>query len=186
MLNWLQYYIPRINILGAEKIILLDNASDVALMDQLKAEINHHPLVEIHRYDEHIPRKSFLEYGYVWRAIWEFKNIPYEKIVYMDNDFYLFTDKIFDYIRNLDSGWTCFWCPKYGFAETACNILVKGYTPYDKFVSGPWEPHNGTYMEKVLPTSSREKQFIGDRYSEYPMDVPENADYAAQVNPGDL
>lgn len=185
MKKWLEYYLPKMNALGASKIQLLDNASALPLIHQLQDEVPGFGVTwDIHRYNDHLARGSnIFDYPYIWRAIRDLNNYfdKYDKIIYMDNDFYILSDKMFSYVKNLSSGWTAFWCPKHNFPETSCNVLIKGCSSYEKFLQTPIEQYNGTCFERTLPTTFREKGMIGDRYSEYPMNPPANADFNSQV-----
>lgn len=146
-------------------IIGLDNNSSAETIKRFQDETN----IVIISFDKHLPRDSHLSYPYLWRAVYYLKELlkGYQKIVYMDNDFYVLSGTLMKYVDNLDSGWTTFWCARHQFPETGCHIIVKGCKEYDNFVaSNDFMEHNGKTMEKVLPVTKVEKGFIGDRYGE--------------------
>lgn len=169
-------------------IMVLDNASPLELYNKFIADAKHsvyHDMKSI-RYAEHYDRPSHLDYKYLWRAVHQLQTFfdQYDKIVYMDNDFYILKQSMIDYINALSSGWTTFWCGKYGFPETGCHIIVKGCKEYDDFIACGmeqfFEQHNKTLMEHELPVTHVEHMFSGDRYGETNHPQTKEMDYYAQ------
>lgn len=134
----------------------------------------------------HYTRESHLSYKYLWRAVYFYQHyfhMGYDRIVYMDNDAYLLSDKAFTWANNFN-GWGSPFCKKHNFPETGIQII----TPCDKynnFVSGLTEnefitKYNLLCMETTLPVEVN-KDLVGDRYSEYGILAPDNADFSTQV-----
>lgn len=186
LIKLLGYYLTQCKDLKFSEIIVIDNASDEKEIQKIEALTIGEP-VRFIRNSEHFDRPSHLSYKYLWRAVYTLKDIlkQYDKIIYIDSDFYILSSKMTDYINNLNSDWTTFWCPKHGFCETGCHVLVKGTKAFDNFVNKSWEvfvqDNNGKVMETRLSVTNINKDIIGDRYSEYPKAIPDYADFSAQT-----
>lgn len=130
----------------------------------------------------HLPRASHLEYPYLWRALDHFQKLfeEYDKIIYMDNDFYILSKAIVDRV-NAVSGpeWFSPWCKRHNFPETGLQVLTKDSVNYR--IGQPWSRHNGKCMETTLPVDF-EKNWNGDRHSEYGIvEQDKTWDFSAQV-----
>lgn len=186
LIKLLGYYLTQCKDLKFSEIIVIDNASDEKEIQKIEALMIGEP-VRFIRNSEHFDRPSHLSYKYLWRAVYTLKDIlkTYDKIIYIDSDFYILSSKMTNYINNLNSGWTTFWCTKHGFPETGCHILVNGTKQYENFVNKSWDQfvqdNNNMVMETRLPVTNVEKNMIGNRWSEYPKDIPEEADFSAQT-----
>lgn len=154
-----------------DQILLLDNASP------FKSVINMNDFYSealIQRFHNHLPRTSILGYPYLWRAVYFFQELfkEYDKIVYMDNDFFLTSDKAISLVNNFNSGYMSFYCNKHKFPETGIQVVTKDCKEYWDFVKGLSEEefiakYTGKMMETHLPLTHIEKDLIGDRWSEY-------------------
>lgn len=181
--KWINYY-AALNKLEYDIIYLLDNASDPQNIELLKANIFKH--VYIHSFKEHLPRSAHLEYPYLWRAVDYLKYLlegGYDKVIYMDNDFYLLSEKAIDYVNKVKSGWISFYCNKHKFPETGIQIITKDNENYKNFLkTGDLMSYNGKMMETTLPLSEVNKDLVGDRYSEYLVtDQTPEMDFYAQT-----
>ena len=166
-------------------IIVLDNASPKEQYDKFCLETNNK--CKIIRYDEHHGRPSHMDYKYLWRAVHSLQGFlkEYDKIVYTDNDFFILDHKMIDYINDLKDGWTTFWCEKYKFPETGCHVVVKNCPEYDNFVNCNLQEfydryNNKNVMERLLPITKVETQFIGERYGEISSPQQDFMQYYAQ------
>lgn len=180
------YYYSLQNDLNIDDIILIDNASCKGARIGLLNWINEDCPIRIVHFKDFLGRDSHLSYPYLWRAVYHLKELfkDYDKVIYMDNDFYITSSKLTDYINNLNSGWTTLWCPKHKFPETGIHIVTKDCKEYQDFVkSGNFMEHNGRMMETKLPVTEVNKTFKGDRWSEYQNSesIPEEADFSAQT-----
>lgn len=164
--KFLDYYSRKTNY----DIYVLDNNSPLEKAIELQLLF---PQIKIIRYDEHFDRPSHLDYKYLWRAVFDLQNYfnEYEKIIYMDNDFYILSDKMFNYINDLKDSWTTFWCKMHQFPETGCHIILKNDPNYTNFIKDLTlqnfiNLYNNSCMENTLPVSKIEKSFNGDRFGE--------------------
>jgi hypothetical protein len=109
----------------------------------------------------------------------------FEKIVHIEADSFVISNRMGEYINNLTEGWTTFWCPTYNFPEP-CIQVIAGASLQDFFT---WNnkkiPYLGTYHNKLaedyLPFTNIVKDFVGDRWGESNIEPPRNADYATQM-----
>ncbi len=154
--KFIKYYKPHF-----DNIVVIDNGS--------KFYGNLDPSVHIMTQVPFLPRKTHLEYPYLWRAIYGL-NICFDlhpKVVYMDNDFYITSRKMMDWVNSIDSGWNTTYCNAYNFNETGFQVVHKDCEAYNKFVQdGEFWKHNGKVMENTLPVTNVNKNLIGNRWSE--------------------
>lgn len=194
--KWLEHHLPLKEKMGFDKIILLDNASNlndlIALGGTIyneQGKIIHEarPDLIIHRFNDHLPRTGLNEYPYCWRGLAKTKEIlpTLDKIIFLDTDFYILSGRLATYIKNLDTGWTSFFCNKYGWPEAAINILCKDTFPALANLPIPNYTHyNGQHMEEILPfTKIIKNEFTGDRYGEINMPQTPDMDYYGQYQP---
>lgn len=173
--NFLQYYMQLQSRLGFEKVFISDNGS--AMLNLAKAAMNitcPYTLID----NPLMARGPGLDYACCWRQQYDVKRAidgGYDKIIVLDDDAYLLSDRIIKYVKNLNSGWTTFWCPKYQFPECAAHVLCRDAFPiFEAFTSVPFGDHIGKTMERTLPFTNVNKDFNCDRYGEnYTAQLPE-------------
>lgn len=107
----------------------------------------------------------------------------YDKIVHIESDAYLITQKACDVIESQNSEWSALWCPKYRFPETSFQIICKDkFETFKKYAFLPLESYNNRQAESTFPFSNIIKSLVGDRYGESTvMQVPD-IDYYNQCN----
>jgi hypothetical protein len=120
----------------------------------------------------------------------------FEKIILIESDAFLISDRIQDYVNNLTDGWTTFWCPRHQFAEN--NIQIMAGSSVQDFINWnllaePYEKYKGIYPEYFTPYTNVVKDFNGDRWGEFAPGmaavpdprcapgVPRDADFVCQV-----
>lgn len=195
--KYLEYYLKIQNEFEFDRIILLDNESDMNLLLKLKANIyeagtkkilhqQHGSIIDVYRCSEHLPRTGIHEYPYCWRGL-EFaqnfikQNETLEKVYFIDSDFYVLTKNLTRYMRELNAGSTSFRCKKYGFAEAALFVLCRDW--FKKYCEIPipsYTHYNGQNMEDILPFSKVETKFNGDRFGEARLKQTKEMDYYGQ------
>lgn len=167
--KWLNYHLAIKNELGFDHIFLVDNASPPDNIEKLQNAYKND--VTVYSFIDHLPRFGGLAYPYCWRGMdWAKKAIrgfTAKKMIFLDSDFYVLTPKLAKYIKELDTGWTAMWCPKYEFPEAALHVLCEDSFPLlVDFPIPSYTHYNGQHMEKLLPFTHIEKDFVGDRYGE--------------------
>ena len=138
------------------------------------------------------------------------KEYNFQKIIHLESDTYLISKKMFDYVDCLSEGWTAMFCPKYGIPESAIQIICEDqFENFEKLTScgykelsrqtTPLVSEGITPIEKFIPFTHVEQNFIGDRYGDFDSedlkklkiftevevfkDQPQNIDYFCQVHP---
>lgn len=173
--KWLDYY-ENMNDLIFDHIILVDNASSPENIARLKGS-----KFVVSRQEPHLTRASHLSYPFVWRAVFLMDKMEADKIIYMNTDVFLLSDKMTTWVNQLKEGWTVPWCKKHNFPEADLQILVKPNSDYSNFIKGRnYMSYNGQQMESILPVTV-DRSLKGDRYSEYKGGVvPDDADFITQ------
>lgn len=140
-------------------------------------------------YQKHYDRPKHMDYKYCWRALYFgrelFQEYDYDKVIHLNNDSFVLSKKIANHIVSIKDGegWMP-WCPKHSFPECDINVYTKNFEGYWNLTAKPYGSWVPQAMENVLRSHSWkvEKEWIGDRYSEYPIEIPKDADFATQVN----
>ncbi len=159
--RWLAHY------RGCWPAVFIDNGSApnscgmASAIYQIRA-INLHP---------HYARASMLDYPNVWRAYWIIKNdllTRYDRVLYIQTDAYVLSQRLLDYLDGCTTGWTALWSPRYNFPE-ACIQVITRCPEFEEFFAGDMDAfkYNGRVEEITLPFTHVEKGFVGDRYGEY-------------------
>lgn len=169
-IKYVNYYRNLKSQLGHELMVFGDNASHIshceALLDVGRKDI------AIMRFDQHLTRRGPYDYPYCWRGLYamrELINEGFEKIISCDSDCFILTQRLADYIRNLNSGWTTFWCERYGFPEASVHILCKdSFSLFHSYIGQcRWEDRKtNAPMEVELPFTHVERKFRCDRWGE--------------------
>ncbi len=197
--KWLDYNLKNQSTLGWDEIILVDNASPFEELRKLGGriynattgellEINGDRPIKIYRFHEFLARISIWDYPYCWRGLEYMQQHiigpEVDKIICLDSDFYALTYKIADYIKNLTTGWVAFWCPKYGFPETAFHVICKdAFSTVQRFPIPSYSHYKYATMEVLLPFTLVNKDFIGDRYGEGDLPQTVEMDFYGQTGP---
>jgi hypothetical protein len=106
----------------------------------------------------------------------------FDKIIHVESDTFVLSRRLTVFINQLSAGWSTLWCPCHGFPEDNIQVIAgdRIRTCID-FFNQSYLEFSGAPIEKQYPFDNVEKEFIGDRYGEYRLDVPREADYVAQV-----
>ena len=189
--KWLKYFTK--SSLYFNKLLILDDSSPVhpewedcrVIEDYFTEEPA--DMSYIFKFKDNLGRPAHLDYpgwfrSFSFAARYAYK-FGYEKIIHIESDAYILSNKIINFFNNQAAGWVAFYCNRHQFPETALQIICKDqinnfyYTtqlPYSTYFK------NKT-IETCLPFTHIERSFKGDRYHEYQDDIPFNADYACQV-----
>ena len=196
--QWLEYYLPRKDTLVITNIFLIDDGSSLDEVYKLKYKLlvfnADLPLPEklpgneeivVFRFSNHLGRISNEKFP-GWRRSFSFSSqiahkYSFEKIIHCESDAIICRARMFRYINSLNRGWTTFWVPFYSFPETAIQVICKDSISQLEhlFKDQAWF-YSDVLTEYILPFSSVDKGFIGDRYGEYRASYPVYADYVCQ------
>jgi len=107
----------------------------------------------------------------------------FEKIVHIESDAFLISERMFDYIDGLKIGWTSLWANKYYFPESCIQVICKDQ--FDRFRDfsscGSQKLSMKGLAEKIIPFTNVERSFVGDRYGEKVNKQMEGLDYFCQT-----
>lgn len=167
-IKYIQYYLSIQEHLGFEKIFFIDNASDpenVAALEMVGKD-----QIEVIRFDQHLKRGGIYDYAYCWRALYEIGPLidrGYEKIVTLDTDAFILSQRLADLVKHSNTGWWSVWCNKYEFPEASFHVLCEdSFIILKTYMEIPWRERNGVMMETALPFTHILKGLNCDRFGE--------------------
>ena len=183
--RWKYFY--ELNDLGQNDIWIFDNGSSPVKHEYWRANCY------FFRHDEQLKRGEGLDYPSCWRNLWSIRGLiefGYKKIIMVDTDAYVISQKMSDYIKNLKSGWVAFHVPKHNFPSAECQILCEDSFPeFLKYTKGKFTDKVGLLMERDIPFTHVEKKFNCDRFGEYePKVLPDDSvdGYFQANDPGEM
>ena len=196
--KWIDYYSSH-PFTDDKHMYLIDDCSDLELItDDSVNTINEGQLCDFHE-ENKINIYSFNNrkglnwfhnsannQGW-WRSFSTSLNIAekynYEKIIHIESDAFLISERIFEHVDSLKTGWTGLWANKYNFPESCIQIICKDqFDSFRNFVScGPLELSKKGFAEKIIPFTNVERSFVGDRYGEKVNKQIEGLDYFCQT-----
>lgn len=177
--RWIDYYKAKMNNLGVDALFLIDDGSP-----QIEAmqPINIHDVdsipstlasdVNFIHFKKNLGRPTWEDYQGWWRSfLFSFtiaERYGYDKIIHIESDFYVISDKIMEYISSLEGGWTSLFSPFHNFPETAIQIICKDqFSSFDKMraevIANGFRAPDCMPAELYFPFTKVEKSFIGDR-----------------------
>jgi len=191
---WLHRYRPWVDYhqtlpLRREATFMLDDASPYLPSDDRIAVSHALPpaldaRIRLYRFDDHLGNRRHIGW---WRSFLFALRIAREyglrKIIHVESDAYLLSQRIVDYVTDLQHGWTVLWCPLYQIPEAGIQIIAEDqFAALQRFAEADLREVARALAEKSLPFTHVEKGFYGDRYGEYRSRIPFTADYACQVH----
>lgn len=198
IIKWVNYY--KDQTFFKDKIILIiDDGSNIS--DNIKStfkekninyieeneNLNLNMGFNFYHFKENLGRPTHLQYWGWWRSFMLpsiLNNIyNFKKIIHIESDFYITTNKIFEIIEDANSGWEVLWCTMYNFPETCCQIISPNmYEIYSKH-NKPKGFFDDIHAELIIPFTKIIKEgYYGDRWGESKDNQPDNKhDYVAQV-----
>ncbi|ALS59936.1 hypothetical protein [Pandoraea norimbergensis] len=175
--RWLEYY--RRGPIHADKIVMIDDGSPylppseivrtVAAGSDLSAHDDGHAIV---RFENNLGRQSMSLYPGWWRSFLHSVTLARamgaDKIVHIESDAYTLSQQIVDFINDTESGWHVMWAQRYAMPETAIQVI--GRDQFDALEALAKEYPAFDFpdiAERLLPFTSVNREFAGDRYSEF-------------------
>lgn len=193
--KWFNYMKGLQSSLGFTDLLATDNGSPWELLHELSkrtgARIIDETLHEcvyvgdpssriiVTRHNQHLTKtgKTLFgdhDYPYVWRGLYDMAQIArtcsYDKIIRVDNDAYVLSQRLATYLRELQTGWIALGLKGYvhQYPEDAISVICRdSYHLLTDFCSVPMEGYFGRWFERVLPFTQICEQFVGDRYGNY-------------------
>ncbi|VVE26258.1 hypothetical protein [Pandoraea anhela] len=161
------------------------------------------------RFEKNLGRQSMHSYPGWWRSFLSSvklaREIDADKIVHIESDAYILTPRLADFINEVDAGWHVLWAMRYGMPETAIQVIGKDqFDAMENFGATHPDFLFPDIAERLLPFTSVNRAFKGDRYSEFKRNrgifrsrkfnflpifklgffwepIPQDADFATQV-----
>lgn len=176
------------------KIVIFDDSSpilpdwdDVHIVDSLDSLVPDRQTAIV-SFPNRLGRKDLFDFEGWYRSFssgvcWGIRN-GYKKIVHIESDAYLISDRAHEVINGFVDGWMTVWCPKYEFPEMAIQVISGSarQTAYDLF-NADYEWLRGMCHERLLPFTHVDRSLIGDRDEQEGQGILEDFDWVTQVSP---
>ncbi|MBV9860407.1 MAG: hypothetical protein JO038_09940 [Alphaproteobacteria bacterium] len=179
-----------------DQILLVDDCSPVAppnwsglvIVPADGAPAPHADLV-MARFDTHLGKREgggystslgwFRSFGYAAEYA---RAGGFDRIVHIESDTFVLSRRLEIFLNRVGAGWTALWCPRHGFPEDNIQVIAgRSIDDCLAFFGRPYADFSAAEIEKQYPFTDIGIEFVGDRYGEYRLDVPVNADFVAQA-----
>ncbi len=205
--RWVDFYMKRLTQLQAQYLIMIDDGSrledlelgcDFEVLDPFSLPAKLTNTVNIIHFPTHLGRPAYKDYRGWWRSFLyagRFGNhYGFDKAVHIESDFFIVSERMFDYLRDEPGDWTAFYSAYHTFPESAIQIMnSQTFSKLDELYSnGEAQAFSfNKAAELFLPFTKVEKRFTGDRLGQFDvfdgwskfMDMPCKLDYIGQVHP---
>lgn len=173
--RWLAFH-QKINF-GDTHFVLIDDASpfcppeNEAIVIEPGAALPQ-DMPAIIRFSNRLGRSSLLSYPGWWRSFLHSvdlaRSLGAQKIIHVESDAFIISQKMREYINSLSSGWTTFWAASYNFPETAIQVICEDqFEALASFKEKHPSELEGKFAEELLPFTHVNRAMVGDRYSEF-------------------
>lgn len=214
--RWIQYY--EHGPIDWSRLVLIDDGSPYVPSAEMIGSFSAttgSPLAEdaklVARFPDNLGRQAISIYPGWWRSFFYSLQLARlmgaSKIVHIESDAYILSQRLADFINEASSGWHVLWSQKHRMPETAIQVICADqFTSFEQFQQNSHIQINNEYAENILPFTKIHKDFLGDRYSEmkrnrwifrsrkfdgirlfqrnfFRMQIPNDADFATQVVP---
>jgi len=179
--TWFDYYTS--SKLQFDKVLIIDDCSG--------SQPKFLPPESFETFNTRLGRPSILDYPGWYRsflrAIKHAKENGFTRIVHIEADAYILSDRMIDFVNSIDIGWNAFWCFRHNFPESSLQIICKDqFESYEALANKSYSEYVGKVIENLIPFTGVHKNFTGDRYGDYQESIPANADYSCQTTPAML
>lgn len=178
--RWLDFY--RDGPIAADRMIMIDDGSpwlpepdvlptvsaerDPGALDALGAK---HCIL---RFETNLGRQSMSAYPGWWRSFLHSltvaKAMGADKIVHIESDAFTMSRPLADFINETRSGWHVLWAQRYAMPETAIQVICRDqFDAMEAFRDSHPDLDFPDIAERILPFTSVNRSFKGDRYSEF-------------------
>ncbi len=180
--------------LKCDGVLIVDDGSatlpdwpDTQLIEEGGSLVTDAP-VTLYHFRQNLGRHGLLDFpgwfrSFTFAAAFAQAN-GYEKVIHIESDAFLLSDRITGYIKDYDNGWLGFWCPCWHFAETGIQVIAgNAMAKFNRFAQLNYNMFASRVLEGIVPFTTVSRAFKGDRHSDYTNEIPPEADYSMQVNP---
>lgn len=165
-----------------DRIVLLDNASDLKFLKKLGATVHSEDNeclavgrddLFVYRYHKHYPRVGHLEYPYYWRGVYQlpkFEGTFYEsdKFYWIDSDVFIVKHEFLEHMKSQNTGFIRYADRHHKWGESILMTINKDsyhlLTEHEN-ASGGWLNRNEV-AEATLPKTLIDNTFNGGRFPE--------------------
>ena len=175
--SWYQYYKP--SKVNRDQILVIDDGSPCR-PDFISEE-------EFKTFQPHFGKlKGLILPG--WFRSFSYAGVyaqdnKFEKIIHLESDAYLLTDRIIDFVNGIETGWHTMWCPRHGMPEPSIQIICKDqFVAFNHFFNVPYGTYAGVCIDGMLPYTQIHHEFVGDRYGEVGDEIPHGVDFCCQTS----
>ena len=175
--RWLDYY-QDFPIDAVKKIMIDDGSPWLPPSDIIKTVSATTPLASIDdknlivHFDNNLGRQSVKDYPGWWRSFFHSieiaKELGVDKIIHIESDAFILTERLVDFINQTKTGWHVLWTERHNFPETALQVICRDqFENFENFKQKNPALHFPDFAEHVLPFTDVHREFKGDRYSEF-------------------
>jgi hypothetical protein len=140
-------------------------------------------------FNKQLGRQGILQYpgwyrSFTFASIWA-KTFSFNKVIHIESDSFILSERLVDYINKLNHGWTSFYSARYNFPETCIQVICEDQIK--KFLKFSRRDYGMNFanrpIELLIPFTNVEKNFVGDRYGEIEdlRGLPRGVDYATNI-----
>jgi hypothetical protein len=189
--------------LKRDKILIVDDGSPtvpyvnyatVTRDNDLPEQEPTDPIV-IQRYSDNLGRRAMFDYpgwyrSFVFAAKYA-KTYGYDKVIHVESDAFLISDRICEYLNEFSEGWETPLFQHCRMPETSIQVMAGSGLeefykfidkPYDLFRGMPADPPLDIIKESYLPFTVNES-FNGSRFDDMNItEVPRDFDYVSQMS----
>ena len=164
---------------------VLPDWSDCEVIEDLSALPN--TKIVIYHYKNNLGCGAPFEYPGLYRSL--STGIAYavkygfDKVSNIESDAFVLSQQLVKYINDVNNDWLAMWDHHFNIPELGINVAAgAGLKVCSSVFEQSYENYKGKMLEVELPFTQVEKNFIGARYGEFLDSVPEDADYANQID----
>lgn len=185
--RWLNYYSKMQLSLGFDHILMVDNKSPKKYLDALERMDGGKCSISVLHASYSLTKILPQGYGYWYRAHANAASYAvengFDKIIHIDSDAYVLTERLCQYLKEQEKGWTTFWCPKYSFPEVNIQVIGRDKIKdmYFFHAEGFLQYYPYQKAEDMIPFTNVNKDFVGDRYGETNTAQIPSMDYYCQT-----
>ncbi|AFL75883.1 hypothetical protein [Thiocystis violascens] len=194
--RWIDYFYPKLDAYGAENLFLINDGPDNIDFDSRLSCIQAAAMpcilpssLNIIAFEERLGRPARFSYPGWWRSFTFSVRIArqygFKKIIHIESDAYVLSQRLTNYIRCINCGWTVLWSPTYRFPETAVQIICEDAFPAIERIASMGSAcfrELNRPAEYLLPFDKVESRFHGDRCGVIDRNTSlQGYDYLAQV-----
>ncbi|NLR68662.1 hypothetical protein HGH92_30445 [Chitinophaga varians] len=209
-MKYISFYQSRLAALGAEHLFLVNDgrAHIDKIAGSMTAVISAETLPDQHlmpgtymiSFEKGLGRPSIDDHCGWWRSfVFSYtiaRRYGFDKIIHVESDFFLLSERLLSFIRSISSGWHSLWSSSCKWPESGIQIICKDRFE-ELFVASEQARslgYNSYYpAEHTLPFSAVHRHFLGDRLDCLPsgtttagQEVFLNYDYIGNVPVNDI